>query len=155
MSLDLRKIVEYSSYCINCIASMNKDLAGRVRTRARQLFQVLTYQGLPYLFAYVGGKAGERSLQTLYEILQKGGNPSDISKKLAESIKNLRLSEEDASYALYGASMMYILSKITGRDFKKSLEELVYSYGFDKLIQKVSYEIAKWLKFFAEAKLPE
>ncbi|NPA69899.1 MAG: type III-B CRISPR module-associated protein Cmr5 [Crenarchaeota archaeon] len=157
MSVDLRKIVEYSSYCINCVASMDKqrELARRVRTRARQLFQVLTYQGLPYLFAYVGGKAGERSLQSLYDVLQRGGNPSDVGRELAENIKNLRLSEEDASYALYGASMIYILSKITGRDFKKRLEELVYDYGFDKLIQKVSYEVAKWLKFFAEAKLPE
>ncbi len=156
MSVDLKRIIECTAYCINCIASMNRDLARRVRTRARQLFEVLTYQGLPYLFAYVGGKAREKNLHIIYDLLHKGRDPSTIGKEIDEKItKDLRMSEEDASYALYGASVMYVLSRVTGRDFKVSLEKLVYEYGFDKLIQKITYEIAKWLKFFAEAKLPE
>ncbi|NPA69406.1 MAG: type III-B CRISPR module-associated protein Cmr5 [Crenarchaeota archaeon] len=156
MSIDLKKIIEHSAYCINCIASMNKDLARRVRTRARQLFEVLTYQGLPYLFAYVGGKTGEKNLQIIYELLSKNGDPSNVGREIHDKIvKDLKMSEEDASYALYGASIMYVLSRVTGIDFKTSIDKLVYEYGFDKLIQKITYEIAKWLKFFAEAKLPE
>ena len=156
MSLNLQEIIKYAAHCINCISKLEIgriEVARRVRTRARQLFETLTYQGLPYLFAYVGGKATERRLFELYDTICKDADTESIAKELLDKIKGM--SDEDASYGLYGASIMCIISKVTGINLRCSLEELIYKYGFDKLIQQVAYNAAKWLKFFAEAKLPE
>ncbi len=155
MSMDIQSIIKYSAHCINCISKLRIDLAKRVRTRARQLFEVLAYQGLPYLFAYIGGKSTERGLQTIYDVICRDGDINELASELERKIRELRLSDEDASYALYGASLMCVISKTMGINLKCSLEELIYRHGFDKLVQKISYEVARWLKFFAEAKLPE
>lgn len=150
-----RDIVKCSAHCINCVYYTNEEIARKVRTRARQLFEVLAYQGLPYLFAYAGGKAGERALVALSKIICSESEPEKCGQELARAIRENKLSPEDASYGLYGASIICILSKVTGTDLTScSLEELIYKYGFDRLMQRLSYEVARWLKFFAEAKLP-
>ncbi|GEM_PF-5849324 len=152
--LEKEKLIRIASHCINCISHLQPSLRRGVRTRARQLFEVLEYQGLAYLFAYVGGKATERALREMYISMCKDGEPSEIAKELDSIRRRYGLSDEDASYGLYGASLMCVIAKIMNEDFsKRSLEELIYNYGFNKIVRKITYEVARWLKFLAEAKL--
>ncbi len=163
MSLHTKDVVRYSAYCISCIAALveksqqYEDIVRGVRTRSRQLYEVLVYQGLPYFLAYIGGKASERKLRELYEVFFKNldtfSQPIAVASELADKIKNM--SREDASYGLYGASFLSILSKVMNKKFDISIEKLIEEYGFNKVVYRLSYEIVKWLKFFAEAKLEE
>jgi len=150
-----KEIMEYTSYCINVVTKLRNEIKGKYRTRARSLYELIAYSGIPLSMAYIFAKSSEELLLKCYEQLLKDYEKSIDINEVVKNVENiLRTSgDEEASYALYGASIIFTLSKLTAKKFS-SMDELILHYSFDRLTRKRILEIAKWLKLFAEAKLP-
>ena len=151
-----KEMIEYTSYCTNIVARLQREEVKKgYRARARNLYELMTYSGIPLSLAYIFAKSSEELLFKCYErLLEDYEKRTDISEAVKGVEDILRASgDENASYALYGASIVFTLSKLIAKKFS-SMDELVLHYSFDKLIRRRILEIAKWLKLFAEAKLP-
>jgi len=153
--ISTQDFIKYSLYCVNVAkeASVSKTKFGEsYRARARSIYEMIVYGNIPLTLAYLSSKASESLLLECFRILKENYDKvSDASKNLAPLVR--KISHEQMSYAAYGASILLIISKVLGLDFK-SIDPVVSEIAFDKLAQKYIIEAAKWLKLFSEAKLP-
>ncbi|NPB00416.1 MAG: type III-B CRISPR module-associated protein Cmr5 [Crenarchaeota archaeon] len=132
---------------INNIVNIFKDegVLKHFRTRARQLYEALVYQGLYQITAYCAGKAGYAELMNVYNTLTR---PTELREALSK-IKD----DEGRSYALYGAVLLRVLTDVCNLedlsklDIDKLLEKLIE----EQYLEQVAYMVAKWIKLCAEA----
>ena len=149
-----RILVESAVYCLDVASQItNDDVKKRFRSRARTFFELITYSGAPLSLAYLSAKSGEKLLFKFYRILLEGyGRPaSDVASKIDEESGDG--GPEEISYALYGASLLLILTKLRGEEYKR-IDELVSIKAFDRLFQSQLEKAARWVKLLSEAKLP-
>lgn len=161
--MNLQDIIRLSAYCVKI--AKKTDVAKEFRQRARSLFETLVYQGLTYTLAYCGGKALEncifsicKELREGFDKLSKASFTSDLEEQVTTEVasKIEHIKCDDRSYGLYGASLIFIITTILRNiKFEEKLDKWIYEYSIqNKIIQRIAYEAAKWLKFFAEAKIP-
>ena len=153
--ISTKDFIKYSLYCVNVVkeASAEKTKFGEsYRARARSIYEMIVYGNIPLALAYLSSKASESLLLECFKIFEENYDKVlDASKNLIPLVK--KTPHEQMSYAAYGASILFIISKVIGVDFK-SIDPLILEIAFDKLAQKYIAETAKWLKLFSEAKLP-
>jgi len=120
----------------------------RFRTRCRQLISLIYYSGLAYTLAYIASKAGTHVLDYALNVSEP--------EKIARQVEQAGLSEEEASYALYGAFLLTALKQIgvpgvsDAATFLDLLRKLNYP-GTTLVAEGKILRFGEWLKRLAEA----
>ncbi len=120
-----------------------------LRTRARQLYEALTYHGLYQVVAYCAGKALYQNLLNVYNALSARDFES-LKNDLTKALSNIR-EAEDRAYALYGGILLRALSDLCNLKVSENIDELISSLIINQHLEQVAYMIAKWIKLCAEA----
>lgn len=120
-----------------------------LRTRARQLYEALTYHGLYQVIAYCAGKALYQNLLNVYNALSARDFES-LKNELTKALSNIK-EAEDRAYALYGGILLQVLSDLCNLKVSENLDELISNLITNQYLEQVAYMIAKWIKLCAEA----
>ncbi|MEM1741591.1 MAG: type III-B CRISPR module-associated protein Cmr5 [Desulfurococcaceae archaeon] len=135
--------------CINQITSKygsSTDIARKIRSRARSIPAYSFTKGLVYSLVYIAS----RSSKDLVEIGLKAQKCEEIIVKIMED----KMSNEEKSYAIYGAILLYIAKKLN----------IVKGEGFDEIICDITrspvaeikmWSVLDWFKRFTEAYIHE
>ena len=154
--LILQKTLDY----VGKIAASNLDpdvkksfeVKKSFRTRSRELITEMRFKGLAYTLVLIASKS---STQAIEELLKSSDVDSMISMINNKAFKERsRLSGYEAvGYALYGATLLKIISEIGYLDTRNtvSLKKIIEDALNNSSLQVIALEVAKWIKRIAEA----
>ena len=165
------EIIRLASLCVDIAKKLEIDKD--FRTRARQFPEIIVYQGLPLAMAYLLAKstgegiAGVEVVKELYKLLFNNLPDKSVDEvvKLIKSKysewrnEGKKLDADALSHAFYAASLMLMMSKMYNGKKIENLDYFLTSLDtrgftvFNKVVQRIAYDAARWLKFFAEAKI--
>lgn len=131
-------------------SSIDEEVKGRFRARARQAPSDISFNGLAYTLVTFAARSNAESLEEL------GLRTHDL-KELIDILTNEQRREklglrsaEEASYALYGGLLLLILRKLGYLD-ALTLREVILRALKDPLLNEASLRVSILIKRFAEA----
>jgi CRISPR type III-B/RAMP module-associated protein Cmr5 len=150
MSEIVKDVVE----CVELVANLSKvkggsEIASKLKTRARSIPSVLFTNGFTYTITLLAA----RSSRSLIEL----GFRDSCKAMVDEAVKMFnerRADEEETSYGLYGALLVYLLRKmraIKASNFKELVTESIGNTALDLK----AWQVVEWVKRFAEAYIEE
>ena len=144
-----RTLIEVALDVVKSISERCDDeLKRRFRARARSLIADLYTSGAAYVVTITAARSSAKAVE-------EGLRVGEVSELVKPSAKELGLrGAEEASYALYGASLLYALravNLISSSDLSGVIRELLGN----KMANRVAVLAATWLKRFAEAYIYE
>ena len=150
MSEIVKDVVE----CIELVAGLGKveggsEIASRFKTRARSIPPVLFTNGFTYTITLLAA----RSSRSLIEL----GFRDSCKAMVDEAVKMFnerRADEEETSYGLYGALLVYLLRR-TGAIKASNFKELVTESIGNTALDLKAWQVVEWVKRFAEAYIEE
>jgi len=150
MSEIVKDVVE----CIELVADLGKvkdgsEIASGFRTRARSIPSVLFTNGFTYTITLLAA----RSSRSLIELGFRDSCKA-IVNEAAKMFNEGRADEEETSYGLYGALLVYLLRKmeaIKASNFKELVTESIDNTALDLK----AWQVIEWVKRFAEAYIEE
>ncbi|MEM4620986.1 MAG: type III-B CRISPR module-associated protein Cmr5 [Desulfurococcaceae archaeon] len=136
--------------CINQITSKcgsSTDIVKKVRSRARSIPSYSFTKGLVYSLVYIAS----RSSKDLVEIGLKAQKCEDV---INEIIMKKEVGNEEKSYAIYGAILLYIakeLNIVNGNRF----DDIICDITKSPVAEIKMWSVLDWFKRFAEAYIRE
>lgn len=142
--------------CINAVVSnygSSGGIAERVRTRARSIPEEAFARGLAYALTFTASKGGKDIMEVGLRIA-KCEDVVNTIKDIVDKRAN-RPGEEELSYGLYGAIVLYIAKStgiIKGDKFENVLHEILEKPA---VVEMKMWNVLDWLKRVAEAYIHE
>ncbi|MCS7111680.1 MAG: type III-B CRISPR module-associated protein Cmr5 [Ignisphaera sp.] len=156
--MESKLMVEQVFSCINSIIERyagSKNRAGvvkRFRARARSLPQEVFSRGLAYTLVYIAARSSRDAVERGLE--EKITECRDVVNSVGELADKTNMGEEELSYALYGAVILY-LAKRLGIVKLNRLESIVCEALNNVVLEVKMWPVIDWLKRVAEAYISE
>ena len=139
---------------VDCFEELNKAIVDTgvkksLRARARNMAADIYYQGVAYTIAVCAARSRREAVE--WGLFSEGGE--DIVKGVSKYIAHE--DREGLSYAIYGATILYLLKQLGFFERAQSLEEVLRE-ALEKahLINERAGQVALWIKRLAEASFP-
>ena len=148
MSNQLKGVIELALECVENVAALVsheklKEVAKKFRSRAREVPAYVFTHGFVYTITLLAA----RSSKTLIEY---GFTQSRTCSEVVTSVISQKGSLEELGYGLYGAVLIYIISK-AGFSKSKNFEELVKESLNNSILDAKAKYTLEWIRRFAEA----
>jgi len=148
--LQLKTIIELTLECVENIAALSsqkecRDVVKKFRSRARETPTYAFTNGLAYVITLLAARSSRNVVEHGF---MKVGSCSDIVNKVIS--ERGALKDEELSYGLYGAILVYIIKKadlIASNNFGELVREALNNSTLDVKVRPVF----EWIKRFAEA----
>lgn len=133
--------------CVDALVSSNenslKGVVEKTRTRARSMPEEAFARGLAYALTFTASKGGKDTVET--------GLKASKCEDIISTIAGKHASEEELSYGLYGAIILYIAKNagiIKGDKFEQVIYEILEKPA---VIETRMWNVLDWFKRVAEA----
>lgn len=152
-----KPLIELVLECINVVVSSygsSKEVVKKIRTRARSIPEEAFIKGLVYALTFTASKSGK----SVIEIGLKATKCEDIINTIKDIVNkstDSKPSEEELSYGIYGAILLYIAKSvgiIKGDKFEQVIHEMLEKPA---VVELKMWNVLDWLKRIAEAYIHE
>lgn len=153
--MSTEEVIRVVSECVSTYKmEFDRDVLRSFRSRARESPALMFSRGLAYAIVYVAS----RSSETVFGIAFNARGCADLCARLREHAGAEEIRAEELGYALYGALLTFaikaygIVVEAGSGDLFKSLVEVFLR---DPVANAKAFEVAEWIKRFAEAYITE
>ncbi len=148
--MDEKLLLDSILECTNQIISKynsSSEIAKKIRTRARSMPEYSFTRGLAYTIVFIASKSSKDLVET--------GLTAQKCEDVINKIKESKIgSEEEESYAIYGAVLLYIAKKL-GIVKGNKFEGIVYDVMRSPVVEIKMWSVLDWLKRVTEAYIHE
>lgn len=150
-------MVELVLECINAVVSnygSSKGVVEKIRTRARSIPEEAFTKGLAYALIFTASKSG-KSIMEIGLKVTKCEEIINTIKDMVNKRTDTKPSEEELSYGIYGAILLYIarsMGIIKGDKFEQVIYDVLEKPA---VIELKMWNVLDWLKRITEAYIHE